>query len=45
MFVHALSWSYHPSDLVAVAEKLGEDYVAVSPAELVEPINASLTKQ
>jgi len=45
MFVHALSWSYHPSDLVAVAENLGEDYVIVSPAELIELINGRLAKE
>lgn len=45
MFVHALSWSYHPSDLVSVAEKLGESYVVVSPAELIELINAHLAKE
>lgn len=36
MFVHPLSWSYHPSDLVAVMELLGDDYVAVGPASLMQ---------
>jgi len=28
--VHALSWSYYPSDLVSVLAELGDEYVAVS---------------
>ena len=32
--VHALSWSYFPSDLAEVLQGLGTEYVAVSPAEL-----------
>ena len=36
MFVHPLSWSYHPTDLVAVMELLGDDYVAVGPASLMQ---------
>jgi hypothetical protein len=34
LVVHPLSWSYYPSDLVSVLEQLGDDYVAVSPADL-----------
>lgn len=33
MHIHALSWGYYPSDLIAVLEELGDGYVAVSPAE------------
>jgi len=33
MHIHALSWGYHPSDLLAVLEELGNEYVAVSAAD------------
>ena len=42
MYIHPLSWSYHPSDLVAVLEALGEGYVAVSPGALGELTRQSL---
>ena len=41
MFVHPLSWSYYPSDLVDITERLGEDYVAVSPGVLSGLVRAS----
>ncbi len=31
LFVHPLSWSYFPSDLVDVMDRLGDDYIAISP--------------
>ncbi len=42
MFIHPLSWSYYPSDLVAVTEQLGEEYVAVPPGTLTTFIANSL---
>ena len=33
MHVHPLSWSYHPSDLATVLDKLGPEYVSVSTAD------------
>ena len=42
MFVHPLSWSYYPSDLVAVSEALGEGYAVVSPGVLFEYVGAAL---
>ena len=34
MHVHALSWGYYPSDLIAVLDELGEEYIAVNPKEM-----------
>ncbi|MBM3210862.1 hypothetical protein FJZ33_01495 [Candidatus Poribacteria bacterium] len=34
MHVHALSWGYYPSDLVAILDELGEEYLAVTPKEM-----------
>lgn len=41
--VHPLSWSYYPSDLLFVTEKLGQDYVVVSPPDFVELFKQSKT--
>jgi hypothetical protein len=42
MFVHPISWSYYPSDLVEVVKQLGEEYVVVGPDALIEMIGKSL---
>jgi hypothetical protein len=42
MLVHPLSWSYHPSDLADVAERLGDEYIVVSPVDLVDMIDRHL---
>ncbi len=34
MHIHALSWGYYPSDLVAVLDELGEEYLVVTPKEM-----------
>jgi hypothetical protein len=39
--VHPLSWSYWPSDLVNVMNRLGSDYVAVSPEALRKLYNST----
>ncbi len=41
MFVHPLSWSYYPSDLVAITSDLGGDFLAVAPGELFSLIAES----
>jgi putative glycoside hydrolase with GxGYxYP motif/GxGYxY motif-containing protein len=42
MHVHPLSWSYYPTDLAAVLEALGDDYVAVSPGALHDLVKGTL---
>ena len=41
IYVHALSWSYHPSDLMQVAAQLGDEYVPVSPGDLADLYTAA----
>lgn len=41
MFVHPLSWSYYPSDLAAVMELLGDEYIAVDPGSLMRSWRAT----
>ena len=45
MHVHPLSWSYHPSDLVAVLDKLGPEYVVISPTDFRAMILQTPPKQ